>query len=82
VATGDVGLTFRVRWLAAGGVVGPVGFVMAWVACGRATPGYSPRHDAISLLAAIGSPTRVAMTVGFVVFGIGVLVYAWPLGAR
>jgi len=51
----------------------------AWLACGRATAGYSARHDAISRLAALGAPTRVAMTAGFVVFGVGVMLYAWPL---
>jgi Protein of unknown function (DUF998) len=65
--------------MAAGGVIGPIAFVMAWVACGWATTGYSPRGDAISQLAAIGAPTRLAMTMGFVVFGVGVLVYARPL---
>jgi hypothetical membrane protein len=63
-----------------GGIVGPVAFVAAWIACGRATVGYSPRHDAISELAAIGATTRVAMTVGFVVFGVGLVLYAGPLG--
>jgi hypothetical membrane protein len=65
--------------MAAGGVVGPVAFVAAWVVCGRATTDYSPRHDAISQLAAIGAPTRLTMTVGFVVFGVGVAAYARPL---
>jgi hypothetical membrane protein len=65
--------------MAAGGVIGPIAFVVAWVTCGWATTGYSPRHDAISRLAAVGAPTRVAMTVGFVVFGVGLLAFAWPL---
>ena len=65
--------------MAAGGVVGPIAFVTAWALCGRATPGYSPSQDAISQLAAIGAPTRLAMTLGFVVFGIGVVAFARPL---
>ena len=65
--------------MAAGGIVGPVAFVAAWALCGRATTGYAPTRDAISELAAIGATTRVAMTAGFVVFGVGVTVYAQAL---
>jgi hypothetical membrane protein len=55
-----------------GGIVGPVAFVAAWLLCGAATEGYSPVDEAISELAAVGAPTRVAMTTGFVVFSVGV----------
>jgi hypothetical membrane protein len=66
--------------MATGGIIGPVAFVTAWVVCGRATAGYSPRGDAISDLAAIGASTRLTMTLGFVVFGVGVALYSRPLG--
>jgi hypothetical membrane protein len=65
--------------MAAGGIVGPVAFVTAWALCGRATPGYAPTHDAISELARIGATTRTAMTAGFTVFGIAVVLYAQAL---
>ena len=71
----------RDRVLAAGGVVGPVAFVAAWTVCGAVTDGYSPVQDAISDLAAVGAPTRVAMTAGFVVFGIGVIAFGFALRA-
>lgn len=63
------------RWMAWGGIVGPAAFATAWIACGLATPGYSPVRGAISDLAAVGASTRVAMTAGFVVFGISVVLY-------
>ena len=59
------------RVLAFGGVAGPATFVWSWARGGRATPGYSPFADHISELAAIDAPTRVAMTAGFVVYGLG-----------
>jgi hypothetical membrane protein len=62
-----------------GGVVGPGGFVLAWLAAGAATKGYSPVEDAISRLAADGAPTRWLMSTGFVGFGIGLPVYAIAL---
>ena len=69
----------RSRPLAAGGIVGPVAFVSAWIGCGLATNGYSAVRNAISDLARIGAPTRAAMTLGFVVFGVAVPVYAIAL---
>ncbi|MCU1456298.1 MAG: hypothetical protein JWL73_390 [Actinomycetia bacterium] len=71
----------RGRVLALGGLIGPVAFVAAWVATGLSTDHYSPVHDAISELARLGAPTRVAMTTGFVVFGVAVTAYARPLRA-
>ena len=56
-----------------GGIVGPVAFVAAWALLGRRTPHYSPIHDPISRLAAVGVPTRAAMTAGFLAFTAGVL---------
>lgn len=55
-----------------GGVVGPVVFASAWMIGGAMKEGYSPVHDAISRLAAIGSNTRPLMTTGFVAFGVAV----------
>jgi hypothetical protein len=68
-----------VRWLAIGGVIGPLAFVTAWVGAGRATPGYSPVNDAISDLAAAHAPERIAMTIGFVAFGVGVICFGLAL---
>jgi hypothetical membrane protein len=71
----------RPRWQALGGVIGPVGFVGAWSLSGLAANHYSAIEDAISRLAEIGAPTRVAMTAGFVVFGIALPVYSGALHA-
>ena len=68
-----------IRLRAAGGVVGPAAFVAAWSLAGLSARHYSATHDAISRLAETGAPTRVAMTAGFVAFGIGVAVYATAL---
>src|SRR4051794_19526616 len=65
--------------LAWGGVVGPVAFATAWATLGASSPGYSPTHDAISLLAATSASTQPAMTAGFVAFGVGVSLYAIAL---
>ena len=46
---------------------------------GLVTAGYSPVDDAISDLAAVGAPTRVAMTGGFVVFGLGLIAFGLAL---
>jgi hypothetical protein len=66
--------------LAAGGVLGPAGFVTAWSVLGATTPAvYSPVHDAISRLAAAQAPTRPGMTLGFAAFGIGVPLFGLAL---
>jgi hypothetical membrane protein len=65
--------------LALGGVVGPGAFVVAWVVAGAVTGGYSPVDGAISDLAAVGASTRVAMTAGFLVFGIGLIAFGVAL---
>jgi hypothetical membrane protein len=67
------------RLTALGGIVGPAAFVAAWVTGGATKDGYSPVHDAISRLAAVGASTRPLMTAGFVVFGTAVPVYAAAL---
>ena len=69
-----------VRTAALGGVIGPVGFIGAWVIGAAATSApYSWIDDAISRLAAVGSDTRWLMTAGFVTFGVSLPVYAWAL---
>ncbi|MGI8661952.1 MAG: DUF998 domain-containing protein [Acidimicrobiales bacterium] len=67
------------RALAVGGIVGPAGFVTAWTLSGLTTDGYSPIDGFISDLAALGAPSRAAMTTGFVCFGIAVPAYAFVL---
>ena len=63
-----------------GGVIGPAGFIGAWVIGAAATSApYSSIDDAISRLAAVGSDTRWLMTAGFVTFGLSLPVYAWAL---
>jgi hypothetical membrane protein len=69
----------NVRLLAVGGLVGPFAFVGAWAIAGAATAHYSAVDSAISDLAAVGAPARVAMSVGFVVFGVGVIAFGFAL---
>ncbi len=57
----------------------PVSFVAAWAIGGARTPGYSPMHDAISRIAAVGAPQRGLMTAGFVAYGAAALVGATGL---
>jgi hypothetical membrane protein len=64
------------RWRAIGGIAGPITFVTTWSALSLATPGYSPVHEPISRLAAVEASSRSVMTGGFVVFGVGVALYA------
>jgi hypothetical membrane protein len=67
------------RLLALGGVVGPAAFIGSWLVAGTATEGYSHVDRAISDLAAVGASTRVLMTTGFVVDGLGLIAFgfAW-----
>lgn len=67
------------RALAACGIVGVVGFVAAWTLGAGLVDGYSSVDDAISQLAAVGSPARAVMTGGFVAFGVGVPLFAQAL---
>jgi hypothetical membrane protein len=69
----------RERLLALGGLVGPLAFVSAWVVAGAAAEAYSPVDDAISDLAAVGASTRLVMTIGFVVFGLGLIAFGIAL---
>lgn len=66
--------------LAAGGVLGPLGFITAWSVLGATTDRpYSPVQDAISRLAEADAPTQAGMTAGFVAFGIGVPLFGLAL---
>lgn len=63
-----------------GGVIGPAGFISAWVVGAAVTTApYSSIDDAISQLAAVGSDTRWLMTAGFVTFGLSLPTFAWAL---
>ena len=64
---------------AASGVVAVGAFVGGWLVNGARTPGYDPLEDAISQLAREGAPTRVSMTLCFVVFGVLICVWARTL---
>lgn len=70
------------RWLAVGGVVGPVAFTAAWAVLGTRRAGYSPTSDAISRLAATDASTRTGMTVGLALLGAGLPMYAVALRSR
>ncbi len=72
-------MSVRVRLLALGGIVGPLTFVGCWAIAGASTHGFSAVDDAISDLAAVDAPARVAMTTGFVVFGLGLVAYGLAL---
>lgn len=67
------------RLAAVGGVVGPAAFIGAWIVGSAAKPNYSAVDDAISRLAAVDADTKPLMTAGFLVFGIGVSIYATAL---
>jgi hypothetical membrane protein len=69
-----------VRLAALGGVIGPIGFVGAWIASAATTSvPYSSVDEAISRLAAVGSDTRWLMTAGFVTFGVALPIYSIAL---
>lgn len=70
------------RWREWAGIAGPTAFIAAWSTLGSGWDGYSPVNDPISRLAALGAPTRPAMTAGLVVFAAGVGAYAPVLRSR
>jgi hypothetical membrane protein len=72
----EVDLSTVDRGLAAAGAVGVGAFVAAWSACGLLRDHYSPIDDAISRLAEVGAPYRAWMTVGFVTFGAGMILFS------
>ena len=67
---------------AVGGIAGPVAFVTAWAALGAGARGYDPTRDAISRLAALGAPTRPAMTAGLLALAAGMGLYGVALRPR
>jgi hypothetical membrane protein len=60
-------------------VAGPIAFVGSWVIAGAIASSYSPVDDAISDLAAVGASTSVLMTIGFVLFGVGLVAFGLAL---
>jgi hypothetical protein len=64
------------KWRAWAGIAGPFAFITAWSTLGATRAAYSPVHDPISRLAAVGASTRPAMTAGFLAFAAGVGIYA------
>ena len=64
---------------AAGAIAGPVAFVTAWASLGAGAGGYDPTRDAISRLAALGAPTRPAMTAGLLALATGMGLYGVAL---
>lgn len=63
-------------------MVGPVAFVTSWAVLGATADGYDPTRTAISRLAAVGAPTRPAMTAGLVVLAGGMALYGAALRPR
>jgi hypothetical protein len=63
-------------------VIGPTGFIGAWVVGATVTSvPYSSIDDAISRLAEVGADTRWLMTAGFVTFGLSLPAFGWALRA-
>lgn len=60
-------------------MVGPIIFIAAWAVMGATAAGHDPTRDAISRLAALGAPTRPAMTAGLVALGAGIALYGFAL---
>lgn len=61
-------------------MIGPLGFIAAWVLGALLTSqDYSSIDDAISRLAARSADTQLLMTAGFIVFGVAVPMYAVAL---
>jgi hypothetical protein len=57
-------------------VLGPLSFIAAWAIGGfLRDDGYSPVDDAISRLASVGADTQPLMTLGFLGYAVGLVVY-------
>jgi hypothetical protein len=56
-----------------------VAFVTAWAALGAGAGGYDPTRQAISRLAALGAPTRPAMSAGLLALAAGMGLYGLAL---
>jgi hypothetical membrane protein len=77
------------RWLALGGVVGPIVHVVAFTIAGALRPGYSPIHQAISdlgvgsnggwldLVSAINGALLIGFSIGFALSMRSVLSWGW-----
>lgn len=59
-----------------------MGFVSAWATLGAGAGGYDSTRDAISRLAALGAPTRPAMTGGLLALAAGMGLYGVALRPR
>ena len=59
-----------------------MGFVSAWATLGAGAAGYDPTRDAISRLAALGAPTRPAMTAGLLALSAGMGLYGVAIRPR
>lgn len=64
------------------GIVGPAAFISSWLVAGALRRGYDPITQAISELAALGTPNRLIVTSGMVVFGLGAQFFAAELRRR
>lgn len=62
------------------GIVGPAGFIAAWVIGSAVKDGYSPISDAISRLAEQGASTQPLMTAGLLGFGLLMPLFARGVG--
>jgi hypothetical protein len=69
----------RLGLRAAGGIAGPLVFIGSWLVLGQRASGYDPISDPISRLAAVGAPTQVAMTAGFLGYAAATGAYAGAL---
>ncbi len=68
-----------VRYLAAGGIAGPVLYTATWLVLGFLDPTYSHLRDPISNLSAIGAPYALVMTFIILVFALLIIVFAYGL---
>lgn len=71
----------RLATVAILGVAGVVAYIASWAMSGMLWPGYDPATQAISELFAFGAPigTRVALSVGLVASGLGLVGFGWAL---
>lgn len=70
----------HLRLLAACGVLAPLQFTLAWAVLGAARPGYDPRQQYVSELAATDAPNAVPMIAAFL--ALGLLTLAFAVGLR
>lgn len=68
-----------VRFLAAGGIVGPILYTVAWLVLGFLDPSHSHLRDPISNLSAIGAPYALVMTFIILVFALLIIAFAYGL---